>query len=230
MVSEPKICAAITAETIEEATRMINRAKRDGANLLEFRADYLKKVERKKIVEIAGSTTLPMILTVRSWREGGRFRGSESERIKLLLDNAGRFEYVDIELETPKVLKIADIVKDGGAVLIVSHHDYAYTPTVNLMLHIIDQEKSVGADVCKLVTTANDIVDNIRCFEAVRWSSRRLTNIVCFVMGELGILSRVLSPLFGARFTYASVTKGKASAPGQLTIEEMRNAYRALGF
>ncbi|MEM2960941.1 MAG: type I 3-dehydroquinate dehydratase, partial [Candidatus Bathyarchaeia archaeon] len=55
------------------------------------------------------------------------------------------------------------------------------------------------------------------------------TNLVCFAMGENGLLSRILSPLFGASFTYASLERGLETAPGQITISELREIYRRLG-
>jgi 3-dehydroquinate dehydratase len=48
-------------------------------------------------------------------------------------------------------------------------------------------------------------------------------------MGELGKPSRFLSPIFGAFFTIASFERGKETASGQLTIQEMKTAYHALG-
>jgi 3-dehydroquinate dehydratase type I len=48
-------------------------------------------------------------------------------------------------------------------------------------------------------------------------------------MGQAGKISRILSPLFGGIFTYASVSKGRESAPGQLTITELREIYALLG-
>jgi 3-dehydroquinate dehydratase len=52
---------------------------------------------------------------------------------------------------------------------------------------------------------------------------------VCFAMGELGKVSRLLSPLFGGYFTFASFDRGSETATGQMTIQEMRDAYELLG-
>ncbi|MGR3218225.1 MAG: type I 3-dehydroquinate dehydratase, partial [Candidatus Anammoxibacter sp.] len=41
-----------------------------------------------------------------------------------------------------------------------------------------------------------------------------------------GCISRILSPKFGGMIVFASLDKGKESAPGQLTIDETRNVYR----
>jgi 3-dehydroquinate dehydratase len=48
-------------------------------------------------------------------------------------------------------------------------------------------------------------------------------------MGELGKTSRLLSPLFGGFFTFASLERGKETAAGQLTVQEMKAVYETLG-
>jgi 3-dehydroquinate dehydratase-1 len=48
-------------------------------------------------------------------------------------------------------------------------------------------------------------------------------------MGEHGKISRLLSPVFGAFFTFASIEKDSETAAGQMSISEMRAAYGLLG-
>jgi 3-dehydroquinate dehydratase len=48
-------------------------------------------------------------------------------------------------------------------------------------------------------------------------------------MGERGKISRLLSPLFGAYFTFASLGQGSQTAAGQMSISEMKTAYTLLG-
>jgi 3-dehydroquinate dehydratase len=48
-------------------------------------------------------------------------------------------------------------------------------------------------------------------------------------MGEKGKISRLLSPMFGAFFTFASLETGNETAAGQMSINEMRTAYALLG-
>lgn len=55
------------------------------------------------------------------------------------------------------------------------------------------------------------------------------TKLVCFCMGELGRISRLLSPVFGAFFTFASLKPGSETANGQMTIQQMKAAYDLLG-
>jgi 3-dehydroquinate dehydratase len=44
-------------------------------------------------------------------------------------------------------------------------------------------------------------------------------------MGPLGFASRILCPLFGGDFTYASIEAGKESASGQITAGDLRKIY-----
>ena len=47
-------------------------------------------------------------------------------------------------------------------------------------------------------------------------------------MGKKGRISRILSPLFGANFTYASIKEGLETASGQLSIEQFKRIYSLL--
>jgi len=104
---------------------------------------------------------------------------------------------------------------------------------LNRLLHsklekILDEEVASGADVCKIITTAKSVEDNSRAICFVHEASKKC-EIVCFAMGDLGIPSRFLSPVFGAFFTFASIDEKRKTAKGQLTIQEMRKAYLLLG-
>jgi 3-dehydroquinate dehydratase/shikimate dehydrogenase len=46
-------------------------------------------------------------------------------------------------------------------------------------------------------------------------------------MGERGVVSRILAPRFGSLLTFASLNPAGATAPGQLTINELLNLYRS---
>lgn len=222
-----RICAAITAETIKEAIKMAEIAEKSGADILELRSDYLK--ESDQLSDIAKSTRLPIILTLRKHDEGGRFTGSEKERIQTILKAVeDGFKYVDIELTAPSLTTLMEELEDTDLKTIISHHDLVATPNPIEMVSTVKKEIQAGADICKIVTTANTIEDNFTCLNLVSEISKQ-HDVICFAMGKLGVISRVLSPLFGAYLTFASVIKGRESAPGQLTVKEMRRIYELLG-
>jgi 3-dehydroquinate dehydratase-1 len=73
----------------------------------------------------------------------------------------------------------------------------------------------------KVVTTAKSIDDSLRLMRL--YENAVGLHPIIFAMGEAGIITRVLSVLYGAPYTYAALEK--AVALGQLTFEQMRNLY-----
>jgi len=221
-----KICVSILPETIAEALNLIEKAENYKADFIEVRLDRLEN--HSGLVDITNYGKAPMIATNRTPLCQGKFSGSETERQRILL-NAARngFEYVDVELSTPK---LKDIVKDlhqMNVKPIISFHDFDGTPSLSKMYEVLENEIANGADVCKIVTTARLVKDNLTVLNFVSKACRS-AKIVCFSMGELGKPSRLLSPLFGGFFTIASLERGRETASAQLTIQEMRTAYQAL--
>jgi 3-dehydroquinate dehydratase type I len=96
------------------------------------------------------------------------------------------------------------------------------------MERVLDEEIASGANVCKIVTTAKHVEDNLPALSFVSFASNKAV-LVCFCMGEHGKISRLLSPVFGAFFTFASIEKDSETAAGQMSISEMRAAYGLLG-
>ena len=222
-----KICVSVPPKTVAEALNLIEKAENQHADLIEVRLDSLKK--HNELANIANCSNTPLIATNRSTKCQGKFSGSETERKKILLDSArNSFEYVDLELSTPKLKEIVGNLRGMGVKLIISFHDFDKTPSLSQLNQVLKREIDSGADVCKIVTTARLMEDNLTVLDFVSKASKS-AKIVCFSMGDLGKLSRLLSPIFGAFFTIASLESGRKTASGQFTIQEMRTLYEALG-
>jgi len=223
-----KIAVTIPAETLNGALALTRKAERYEADYIEVRLDSLRRIEG--LERIANSTDLPAIATNRKPSEGGRFKGTEKERIKVLIEAARKgFDYVDVELSTENVGTIAREIRRAGSKPIISFHDFDRTPREPELDSILESEIDVGAYICKLVCSAKKIEDNCSLLSFIS-KVRGRARVVCFAMGKLGTPSRILSPLYGSSFTFASVQKGLESAPGQLTISELRKIYRLMGF
>ena len=153
----------------------------------------------------------------------------ERARLDTLIQAAREeFDYIEVELKTIDVRKTVSRMKQYGARVIVSYHDERLTRSEQALKSILLKEKRAGADVCKIVGTARSYVDNLRCLRFVQKHASK-TKLVCFSMGKLGIPSRILSPIFGAYFTFASARLGRESAAGQIPIDELRALYKELG-
>lgn len=227
-----KVCVPVPAERFSDIFTMISRAERCGANMIEVRLDYLGLSVLdyvNRLGEVVEFSKTPLIATNRSVEQGGRCLLDEEMRLETLISAArAGFKYIDVELSTNELSRVIDAIKAYGAKVIVSYHNFKYTPQFHEMEETVNAQIKAGADVCKVVTMANSIIDSVNCLVFTYEVSRK-TDIVCFAMGEKGLLSRVLSPLFGAQFTYASLEKSLETAPGQITIEEIKEIYRRLG-
>ncbi|MEM1514621.1 MAG: type I 3-dehydroquinate dehydratase [Candidatus Bathyarchaeia archaeon] len=226
-----RICTPIPARDFYGVINMIHEAEACGADLVEARLDYigeyfLENINRLK--DIVKASQVPIIATNRHRGQGGICMLSEEHRVELLLKAAeAGFTYVDIELDTQNLPEVVNRAKDYGAKVIVSHHIFSHTPSTEELEATVRKEVESGADICKVITMANSFADSIKCLMFTYKMSRGV-DLVCFAMGGKGILSRVLSPVFGASFTYASLKVGFETAPGQITIHEMREIYRGL--
>jgi 3-dehydroquinate dehydratase type I len=86
----------------------------------------------------------------------------------------------------------------------------------------------LGADVTKIVTFANSWEDNLSTLSLIPFAKERRRKIVAFCMGEKGKISRIFSPFLGAAWTYASLNRNRVSAPGQLTVRELKDIWERM--
>jgi 3-dehydroquinate dehydratase type I len=217
-------CGMICVSIIESDTdSMVKAANNTPTDIVELRLDALsdfsgtsalKKIKKKKIV-----ACMP------SW-EGGSFHGSEEERVRILSSTLPFADYVTIELRTEKALLDALLreARTAKVKVIIAYHDSKETPEKEKIISILNDEKSAGADIAKVAFMAKDDSDVLRLMQALvelRDDPKFKLPIIAVSMGEAGKISRVVAPLLGAYLTYASPRKGKESALGQLSFEEI---------
>jgi len=223
----PKICVSIVEDNIRRVVEVLKGVDESEVDLAEIRLDYLHNV--KGLHEVRRATKLPLIATNRRKVEGGLSQLDEEERVKILMKAASEgFEYVDLELSTPMAGQLVHDLRDGGAKVIVSFHDLHRTQSLHVLERILEKEMDAGADVCKIVGTVKMVEDNLTYLNLLARNHGRC-RAVCFGMGIKGRLSRVMSPLFGGEFTFASLREGSESAPGQPTIADLRQIYDLIG-
>ena len=222
-----RICVSILPKNDIGSLNLIEKAEKAQADLIEVRLDNLDV--SCKLSDLSESTRIPLIATNKLQSEKGFFTGTELQRQQTLLNAAKNgFEYVDVDLSSPKHKETINQLKQSGTKPIVSYHKFNGALSVSAMERVLDEEIASGANVCKIVTTAKQVEDNLPALSFVSFASNK-TEIICFCMGEHGKISRLLSPVFGAFLTYASLEKGSETAPGQMSISEIRATYGLLG-
>ncbi len=216
-MNRPRICAVI----VDNDPKAVNKVE-PFADLFEVRIDLIGDGWQ----ELVRQLNKPWIACNRRADEGGRWKGNEATRIEKLLQaiELGA-DIIDIELRTQNLEQVIPMIGKRAKCL-VSYHDLEKTPPLDRMKEMVQRQLTAGADICKLITTAQSFDDNLTVLQLIMDSPG--TKIVSFAMGQLGFASRVLCPLVGGDFTYASIEKGKESATGQITARELRKLYEAM--
>ena len=221
------ICIPIAAATTDAAILRMEHAALL-ADLVELRIDRIPGVDMKRLLT---ARRTPVIVTNRSRQEGGGFTGTEEERVERLKEAVCLgADYVDIETATDPALKsgLREAMVGTSAKLIVSWHDFSGTPPSESLKVKLEECMADGPAIAKIVTYADDASDCLRVLELIPFARQMGQAIIAFCMGRLGKISRITAPLLGSVIAYASLEAEEASAPGQLTIHQIKEIYRIM--
>lgn len=213
--AEPRVVASFTDRT---SPAKLRAAVRRGLSFLEARVDLFESFDAAHVVDCVRRVraVAPVLATVRSSAEGGKWRRSESSRLALYRSLLPHVDAIDVELEAPIRRSVVRAARAIRRTVVLSHHDFEETPPAARLDDIVARGAKAGADVVKiaaLVRNADDLVTLAALFD--RHRSRPL---VVIGMGPQGRLTRVLFPAFGSLFTFASLER--KTAPGQLGLDE----------
>ncbi|MFN3598472.1 MAG: type I 3-dehydroquinate dehydratase [Aquificaceae bacterium] len=208
------IAVPLSDKNFEENLRI---CKEKNADLIELRIDLFENKDPSFVVECLQKVKdlgLGSILTVRSEKEGG---SRVENRIEIFKKASPYSDYTDIELSSEDLLsEVRDIVKVSGKRLIISYHNFEFTPPNWILREIYRSAKRWGADLVKIASMARSYEDVARllCLGKEEKGQK-----ILIAMGEYGKASRVLGFIFGSFITYSYI--GSAVAPGQIKLEEM---------
>ncbi len=220
------LAVPICAKDQQEVSKAIEQVRTAGAELLELRLDFLATPTPETIRQLvteAEKSNLPIIATCRPAWEGGQYPADEPSR-EAILTTAARAgaDYVDIELIALEQNQIhrENILTDTNTKLIVSSHDFREKPAdlAGRWRRIQRQNPDIG----KLVYMANRITDNFAALDLLHENP----GSIILTMGEAGQLGRLLAKKLGGFLTFASLTSGAESAPGQITARQMLDTFR----
>ena len=224
----------ISAKDSDQAQEQIKAASAAGAEMLEFRLDYLEglsvELTKKLISEYKSSKKkqLPVIVTCRDKNQGGAIDYPVKLRIEVLTGalQAGA-DFIDFEYDNFRITERQEKIrlalsKNSRARLILSAHNFeSKFPDIGKLYRGISS--ICPGTIPKLVYTANNITD---CFDAFDLLHRTSSERIVFCMGTAGMISRILAKKFGSFVTFACTSKEQATAPGQICVDELKKLYR----
>ena len=186
------------------------QAQEQGADMIELRFDLMEGEPEELVRQCRDTCPLPVIGTLRSAQEGGRYFGNGSEWEKKIRPIIPLVDYVDVEQQ---FVKNAVCVREAGTKIIASHHSPVMMPLQ--VLFVLERELRAYGDIVKIVVTpesTDDIIDLIAFTNSVKQS------ICCGVMGSAFRYARAVLPLFGSELVYCHM--GETTAIGQYSVEE----------
>ena len=228
------LAVPISASNLDQARQQIKVALAAGAEILELRTDYLENLNidlvKNLIAETKNATEqpVPIIVTCRDQKQGGVKPYPEQLRIEILAEAIrSGCDFIDCEYDNFLSAEVQDKIKAALAEnsktrLILSAHDFkSRFKDINRLYQ--DILTVFPTAIPKLAYTANHIND---CFEAFDILHNSSGDSIVFCMGPAGLVSRIVAKKLGSFVTFASINAEAATAPGQLTIEQLKGLYR----
>ncbi len=231
---ETKVAVPIAARTPEQAHQQVQAAQAAGADLLELRVDYLEHLTTELVTSLiaeikgSGGKPPPLIVTCRDKQQGGAMDYPARLRVDVLVAalKAGA-EFIDFEYDNFHLsdnqgrLRLALSQSRKGRLILSAHNFETRFENIGKLYRTISNA-CLGA-IPKLIYVANHIND---CFDALDLLHQTSAERIIFCMGEAGLISRILVKKLGGFVTFASLDEENATAPGQLTIKQLKTLYR----
>jgi 3-dehydroquinate dehydratase I len=209
------ICISLGSVTYSECAKALGKSEYTELriDLLDFTDENLKSLFKTKRKSVA------------TCRPGNLDRIQRMTKLKnAILFGAGLID-IEYEADDSYRIELTNFAHENNAQVIISYHNYEITPARPELEAIINQSLNWGADYVKLATMANFDSDNARILGLYE----NHKNLIAFCMGKKGAITRFAAPLLGSLFTFAALNSEMATAPGQLTSEQLLELYRGLG-
>ncbi len=199
-----KIVASLT-----DASQAV-AARDNGADMLECRLDLMKGDPALQLKQCRELVSLPVIGTLRSAQEGGRYFGNALEWYETVKPILSFVDYVDVEQQ---FAMHASSIKSMGKTIIASHHTDQMLSLSELFG--LERELLAYGDIPKIIVTPSNEEDVLNLLSFTRAAKKP---ICTGVMGSTFQWARAMLPFFGSEFVYCHA--GSATAMGQYSVEE----------
>lgn len=230
-MKQGKICVSLAGP---DAATMYSQVEPvlDRVDVVEIRLDSMIKAD---IYNCCSLLHKPLLFTNRPLWEGGAFDGTEERRIAPLLE-AVRQEvaYVDFELRADQWLRkrLLAAMSLSPTRMVLSWHNFEDTPPQeeleDVLAQMVESDAGTGKVVGKIVTTAHNPEDALRVLRLQEQAKAANFPLSCFCMGEPGRITRLATLYLGGFMTYACLNDAEATAPGQLSLEQLQQLIALL--
>ena len=235
----PKLIAPTTSKNPADLYQTLEKfAGMKALDMVEVRIDYLGKLAPAEFAEVtqkaykaAGDKIV--LVTLRNGTDGGPFIAEDKYYgdVYRAVIESGKADIIDLELfrDADMIRSLVKAAHAKGIKVIISDHEFKFTPDEGEIIRRLLLEQEFGADILKLAVMAFSPEDVLTVMTATAKMRHYYSDrpMLTMAMGKWGVLTRITGEGFGSDLTFASVG-GKASAPGQIPVEECLSVLETL--
>jgi len=235
----PLICSPLVGRTRERLLAEAANVAAKQPDVIEWRVDYFAAIaDTTAVLDAARALRAavgdaPILFTRRSIREGGEPLAIGDEEVVSLYDAVGAsglVDFLDFEMgnDADHVRRVRDSAREHGTRVVLSYHNFGYTPGVEFLVQRFLEGERLGADVAKVAVMPRDRDDVLALLAATsRAEAKARIPLISMAMGPLGAVTRMVGGVFGSALSFA-VGEG-SSAPGQMPIADLQTVYDIIG-
>jgi 3-dehydroquinate dehydratase-1 len=207
-------------------------------DVIEWRVDFFDGIgdtaavlDTGRALRAAAGDT-PIIFTRRSIKEGGEPIAIGDEDVVRLYDAVGAtglVDFLDFEMsnDAGQVQRVLESARRHGTRVILSYHNFGYTPGLDFLVQRFLEAERLGGDVAKVAVMPRDRADVLTLFAATSQAEAKARiPLISMSMGPLGSVTRMIGGVFGSALSFA-VGEG-SSAPGQIPIADLNVVFAVL--
>jgi 3-dehydroquinate dehydratase-1 len=234
----PLICTPLVGRTLDKLMTELAVVLPKQPDVLEWRVDFFEAIgdsaaviaAARAIKQAAGN--IPVLFTRRSTLEGGeKISINEAQVIAMYtaVCESKSIDLIDYEManDAANIALVRTVAKANGIKLVLSFHNFSYTPGLETLAAKFLTADQLGADVAKVAVMPRDLDDVLTLLTATREASKKLRiPLISMSMGPYGAMTRLFGWTFGSALTFA--VGASSSAPGQVPIEDLNTVLAIL--
>ena len=227
----PLICTPLVGRTREQILAEVQVVLAKKPDILEWRVDFFEGIgNTAEVISVAtaikaAATGIPVLFTRRSIREGGEKISLSEEKVIALYQavcESRQIDLIDFEMsnDVAHIALVREAAKAHDVKLVLSFHNFSFTPGLETLGQRFLQAEQLGADVAKVSVMPRNLEDVLTLLGATLSASQKLRiPLISMSMGPYGSLTRLFGWTFGSALTFA--VGANSSAPGQVPIEDL---------
>jgi 3-dehydroquinate dehydratase-1 len=234
----PLICTPLVGRTLDKLMTELAVVLPKQPDVLEWRVDFFEAIgdsaaviaAARAIKQAAGN--IPVLFTRRSTLEGGEKIALNEDQVIAMYTavcESKSIDLIDYEManDAANIALVRTAAKANGIKLVLSFHNFSYTPGLETLASKFLTADQLGADVAKVAVMPRDLDDVLTLLTATREASKKLRiPLISMSMGPYGAMTRLFGWTFGSALTFA--VGASSSAPGQVPIEDLNTALAIL--